>query len=54
MVPGRKSIDETHTITDRNTDSNTDTDMYRDTDDSDRSNTSVKKCLTVLYMNHIL
>ncbi len=40
-VPGEKSIAETHIITDRNTDSITDTDMDRDTDDSDGSNTCV-------------
>ncbi len=34
MVPGGKSITEPHMITDRNTDSITDTDMDRDTDDS--------------------
>ncbi len=33
MVPGGKSIADTHTIMDRNTDSNIDTDMDRDTDE---------------------
>ncbi len=41
MVPGGKSIAETHMITDRNTDSITNTDMDRDTDDSDGNKTCV-------------
>ncbi len=41
MVPGGESIAETHTIMDRNIDSITDTDMDRDMDDSDGSNTCV-------------
>ncbi len=41
MVSDAKSIAETHTNKYRNTDSNTYTDMDRDTDDSDGSNTCV-------------